>query len=187
MNTLEIEEILETKRLKLKGKEKLIHYLPVCLFLTVPLVDLFYLFETKINEDINGYQRVIDGFNLVWVSLVIALLVLIFKFLSLKFKVIESDIDFDKFKQAIALTVKELNWNIKSQNKEYVIATVNSGFFGYGERVTIIKFEKFILINSICDPQSKAAIFSQGGNEKNIWIFTRNVKSLSITAVTKNC
>ena len=177
MNDLKIDEILKTKRLHLKGKELINHYLPVCLFLTVPLADIYFLIESKLNKEIEVEQRIIDGFNLVWIFLVLAIVTFIIKYWSLKFKIIESTIDFSNFKRVINVTSKELNWSIITQNDEYIVASANSGFFGFGERVTIVKFEKFILINSICNPESRPAILSQGGNEKNIQTFTRNIKA----------
>ena len=51
-------------------------------------------------------------------------------------------------------------------------------FLNWGESITIIKTERGILINSICDPNAKTALFSFGWNRRNINTFINCLESV---------
>ena len=48
-----------------------------------------------------------------------------------------------------------------------------------GERITIIRDNNKILINSICDPDNRPSVSSWGQNRKNVNAFKKRIKNAS--------
>ena len=174
---INVSEIKQIKRLTPKKWELLKYYAPTLFIMTLPIMNFYYLAKHSLNDDPEKLQRTIDGFNIVWVFLGLAIFSFVIKYFALRFKSIKANITDEKFKVVIDKTIKELNWKAIKRNKSLLIAESNSSLIGYGERVTIIKDNNVILINSICNPDAQMSIFSFGGNEKNIWTVKRNIKT----------
>ena len=176
----EIESnIIKSNRLNLKGLELFWHYSPAIFFLILPITDLFLMIESKFKNDIEGFQRMIEGQELGWIFLIISILVFFYKWTNLRFKEINLIASDKSFNEAIRKTAQQLEWKIIKETSNFLIAKSHHNLGSWGEHITIIKQENNILINSICDPEERPAISSWGGNNKNIKCFIKNIKQFT--------
>ena len=81
----DIKEMTETERLKLKKWDVFWHYSPAIFFLIVPLVNLYFIIEARLNNNEVVLERIIDGLGLVWVFLSLSIIVFLYKNWTLKF------------------------------------------------------------------------------------------------------
>jgi len=174
---INLTEIKEHRRLKPKKWYFFWYYAPTWFFLFLPILNIYFLIRDSINNDTVKLERTINGLGIVWVFLVLAILTFIIKYFALRFKSIKADLTNEEYNSVIDKTIEQLNWEPIKRSQTHLVADSHSSLIGTGERVTIVKNNNEILINSICNPDSRAAIFSFGGNEKNIWTFKRNVKA----------
>jgi len=177
MKDINISEMLKNKRLKLNKIDVFLHYSPVFIILIVPIINLFYLISSIVKNDQIGYDRVINGIGLPIVFFFISIILFLLKYKNLKFRTIEIDIDNNEFNKALKLTINELKWQKLTKSKNYFLGLSESSLIGFGERVTIIKKDRLILINSIDNPNNILSNFSFGGNRKNLETFERNLKA----------
>ena len=172
----DLPKIIKTERMNLTRIDTFWHYSPAIFFLSVPLIDLYFIIESYINKNQVVYDRMINGLGIVWVFLALSIIGFIIKYRSLNFKKLDSNIDSKRFKNAIDLTAKELNWTIIKRNDNYLFAHSWNSFWNWGEQIIIIRNNNNILINSMCK-LSKPSYSSMGGNQKNIESFERNLKA----------
>jgi len=170
--------MIDTKRLQLKRFDLFSHYSSALFFLAIPVIDIYLIIKNKVNNNLEGYQRMIDGQNLAWFSLGIFFLLFFYKKNNLRFKELRGSFSIKAFNRAFRKTAQDLKWNIIEENEKYVIAKSNRSLGSWGEHITIIKTKNSIFINSICDPYSaKPAISSWGDNNQNMNDFLKNIKT----------
>ena len=177
MNKTEISEIIITKHLKLRKWSLIEHYFPVIILLSMPMIYLFLIIKSKIDNNSIAYDKVMSGINLPLIFLVVAIILLVIKHREFKFKTIDLKVSKNDFDKAVELTQTELNWIILEKNPKYVIAFSKNNFGGLGETIRIIKTHDLILINSIRNPYSGP--FS-GRNKENIESFKQNLTKASV-------
>ena len=63
-----------------------------------------------------------------------------------------------------------MNWKIKDHRGNVIVLDTRASYFDWqmGDRVTIIFDAEKILINSICDPATKASLLGAGRHRHNI-------------------
>lgn len=164
----------ETQRLKLKNWDNFWHYSPAIFFLTVPIINLCFIIEARITNNEIVLERIINGLGLIWVFLSLSLIGFLYKYWSLKFKVIDQKVESKHFINAIELTEKELDWRIIRHDENYLFAYSRNTGFSWGQQITIIKKGNKVFINSICK-LNQPSFF--GGNRKNVDTFKRNLKA----------
>ena len=172
----DIKIMIETKRLKLKKWDVFWHYSPAIYFLIVPIVNLYFIIENRLTNNKMAYERIIDGFELVWIFLLIAIIGFVYKYWNLRFIVLDQKVESKHFKNAIDLTEKELGWRIIRREDNYLFAYSCNNLWSSGEQITIIKTGNKVLINSICK-SNQPSFF--GGNHTNVETFKRNLKAIT--------
>jgi hypothetical protein len=181
----EIKRMIKSKRLILSWDEYFLHYLPAIGILVVPILNIYYLATSFFNNDKEGFQRVVDGIGLPIVLLIISSIIFILKYKSLWFKTFDVNNENDRFIQALEQTIKELEWEKVGRQKNYFLGLSESSLIGFGEKITILKADGLIMINSIDNPNNILSNFSFGGNRKNIETFERNLKASVQHCITK--
>ena len=174
-----ISEMINSKRLKLGYWDKISHYWIVILML---IGAGFFLLEAT-KSYLNKLEPVIHSseklFNIGFCFLVIAILFSSIQFRRLTFKKVIINFTESQYQHALAVTCKEIGWTVMDKSNLYVSAFHETHtYFNWGELITIIKIDNGILINSICDPSAKMALFSFGWNRKNRNAFIRNLESI---------
>ncbi len=179
MTSKEIEQVFETKRLKLSWSETLSHYSIVAFLLFASFLFLPDLYRFYITKTYAGFR---NGSELLSVSIPWFLLAIIFYFIQkkrLQFHEIEIFQTVDDFNEAINRTAAELNWKIEKHNQHFIKAFRPWNWTGsWGEMITIFRNDKKILINSICDPNSYSSVISYGWNKRNIISFISNMSDI---------
>jgi hypothetical protein len=81
----------------------------------------------------------------------------------------------------IELTGEELKWRPHYIDDQAVVAKTSPEFWSgsWGEQITILFDNGEILVNSICDPDSRSSVFSNGRNTENINLLVERVKAAS--------
>ncbi|WP_231372730.1 hypothetical protein [Aureivirga sp. CE67] len=108
---------------------------------------------------------------------ILSFVIFVSKLYFLTFKKINTALDEKEFKEIVNETKSKLEWKIRSQSKNKVIAESNSSsFFESREIVTIIRKPNYILINSRTTPDNPKIISSYGGNWNNVATFKNEMK-----------
>jgi len=69
-----------------------------------------------------------------------------------------------------------MEWFITNNNQNVIVAHRPSNWTGsWGEQITIVKLDGYLLLNSICDPEKPASITSFGWNKRNLKSFVNNL------------
>lgn len=169
----------ETNRLKLSTWQLLSHYAIVFAFLLISILNLCSVLEIEITGTYTGVRSTQEHLiaGLPW--LIPAIVFGIIQFKKLNFKCLEASISTDEFKSIALKAGKEMKWSFIKLTNDYAIARTGFNWASWGERITIIRGENEILINSICDPDNRSSVSSWGQNRKNINAFKRRIKILS--------
>ena len=133
-------------------------------------MSLFFILQMSFAESYTGVRSMSDFIRLGTIGLILILIFGIWQYSKLKFKVVEISMSEYDLNQILKECSRQLEWNIVS-NQNNVIIFTRSNFSLWGERITIVKFENKILINSICDPSAMLAITSLGRNSENVRVF----------------
>lgn len=179
MNRDWIENMKETKRLKLSFWQTVSHYFIVVFFLLIPIFTLISVFEIYVTKTYDGVRSTGEllRFSLPWILPAIAFLFI--QRYRLRFKKILIDYTDEEFKEAVQRTSKELEWTIDKNNKTYLRANRPWNWTGsWGEMITIIRLKDGLLTNSICDPDKWTSVVSYGWNRKNIRTFLKNLNEV---------
>lgn len=171
-----IKIMKETKRLKLSNWQLFTHYSIVSFFLLIVILNLCSVLEIEISETYTGVRSTQEHLiaGLPW--LIPAIVFGIVQFRRLNFKRLEAKISSEEFKSIALKAGKEMKWSFINLTNDYAIATTGFNYASWGERITIIRGENEILINSICDPTNHPSVSSWGQNRKNINAFKRRIK-----------
>lgn len=134
----------------------------------LPLIFIGYGVYQKIQYE---YLPIIkqNEISFILVPVVIAALFFYIQKNRLKFVEIKTTKDKSEIDKIIKNTAKKLKWNIVFENPKAIIFKTNPSVLSgsWGEKITILKDNKTVLVNSICDPDAKSSITSNGRNRQN--------------------
>lgn len=167
MTDQQIDQSIETNKLKLTNWEKLTHYGLVGYFFLVPTIALFLCFVDLVNGTTKRLNS--EMFLLVIVPFIFGLLFYRLQRNRLKFKIVETSLTRDELDEIIHQVSTELKWTILTTNKRIIEAKTFPSFFSgsWGEQITILFDNKRVLVNSICDLDKQSSVVSMGRNKKN--------------------
>ncbi len=169
----------ETKRLKLSFWQLVSHYAIVVLILIPPIITIKSLFEIYVTKTYDGIRSAQELLETSIPFVIIAFISFFIQQRRLRLKKIVIEYSEEEFKQAIERTVKELEWNNIKNNLSYFRANRAWNWTGsWGEMITIIKEKDGLLVNSICDPDSRPSFASFGWNRKNIKTILKNLSEI---------
>jgi hypothetical protein len=175
MNSTSIKKMNKTKTLLLSKWQLFWHYFLGLIPLSLGIMNLYWLIEILNLENYDGIrtEKEIMTSIVVWFSL--ALLVLIIKKRRLNFERIDISLDETEFKQKMLEIAEKENWNLTNNTKSFA-KFYNGSWWTWGLKMTILRFENYLLVNSICDPDSKSCISVFNENERNIKRLKKNLK-----------
>jgi hypothetical protein len=166
-------------RLSLTPWEMFSHFIPVLFAFFAGMLPLWWVFEIKFLNSYDGVRSAEDLFTISWPWLVFGSILMVIQWRRLKMRKIQIDFKDKELNEAISRTAQELNWHIQTNNQRVIVASRSSNWTGsWGERVTIVKLNDGLLLNSICDPDQPASIASFGWNKRNIDIFLKNLNDV---------
>ena len=176
-----IEIMKRTGRLKLSFWANLTHYM-VVLFLFLPLIfvlfDLYKYFVTNSYSGVRTLQEMLQfSIPFAFIGIIFAVI----QYLRLRFKIIETNISKDRLFEIIDKTADELGWIKLIKDKDLIVFKTNPKWWtgSWGEQITILIDSDRILVNSICDPDSRASVVSAGRNKRHTQRLIENVKNAS--------
>jgi hypothetical protein len=175
MNSTSIKKIKETKILPLSKWKLFWHYFLGLIPLSLGIMDLFWLIEMRNSENYNGIRtkNEIITSTIVWFSL--ALLVLIIKKRRLNFERINIKLSETEFKQNMLKIAENEKWNLTKNTKKFAVF-YHGSWWTWGLKMTILKFENYLLVNSICDTDERPCFSIFNENERNIKKLKKNLK-----------
>lgn len=158
--------------LKLTLRQKVTHYMIVIYFLfiliTISSLKIYNLiFDSEPMRVSND-----DLLSILLASVSFSILFYLIQKYRLRYKEVLIHFTEDQFQEAIRRTELEFNWKIQKNSHSFFRALVPTN--GFGEWYLMLSIKKYkdrILINSICDPTSKANAFSYRANFRIINTF----------------
>lgn len=144
----------ETKRLKLSKWQLFWHYSIVPFILLIPIMNLYYVFQIEVTGAYSGVRSTQEHLRAGLPWLIPAILFAIIQYRRLNFKRLGASLTSEEFKSILKQAGEEMNWSFINLTKDYAIAITGFNWLSWGERITIIRTENEILINSICDPDN---------------------------------
>lgn len=178
MTTKIIRKIDETRKLQLTSGQKFWHYLPSIGLLAVGLLSFYWFLESIFDENYSGVRtgNQILGSTIFWTSF--AILVFVIKKRRLCFRQIDVSLSENEFKEKMQLIAEKENWTLSNNNKKFAIF-YNWPMWTWGLKMTVLRFENYVLANSICDVDSRSTISIFNENERNIRKLEKNLKKTS--------
>ncbi len=154
------------------------HYFLSILPFSLGIYGLYRLFEIRNTENYNGIRTEKEMFisALIWISL--AIIVFIIKKRRLNFVRIDISLNELEFKDKMLEIAEKENWRLTNNTKKFAKFSNGSGWT-WGLNMTILRFENYLLVNSICDPEMRSCISIFNENERNINRLKRNLKKAS--------
>jgi hypothetical protein len=173
--------MVEQKRVKLTIRQALTHYSIVWFFLVIPGVIIYDLIKVYITNTFTEDRSPIELIKTIICYIVIAIFLYFIQWRRLRFSIYKIPHSEDNFEEAFKMTVKELDWKVAINQRNYKQATTPSSILtgSWGERITIINDGNRFLINSICDPDKRPSVSSFGWNKKNVRTFLETLKSVT--------
>ncbi len=167
MTNEQIKYSLATQELKLSFWEKTSHYLLVIYMLITPILYGFLYIKDYIEGVTHEFR-----FGEILIIVITSLIgIFIYKIQRnrLKFKVVNTMLSKETIVEVIEKVAKKLEWYPQFIDDKVFIAITHPKFRSgsWGEQITILFDNNRLLVNSICDPNKNAAIFSMGRNKKN--------------------
>ncbi len=166
----------DTNRLKLSNWQLFWHYSIVPFILIVPIMNLYSVFQIEVTGTYTGVRSTEEHLIVGLPWLIPAIIFAIIQYRRLNFKRLNARLTSEEFKSIAEQAGQEMNWHFMNLTKDYVIAITGFNWVSWGERITIIRKENEILINSICDPDNRPSVSSWGQNRKNINAFRKRIK-----------
>ena len=170
--TIHINDDIRT--VKLVGAQKFWHFFPAI----IPFcIGLFYLswYFLKVNDGILTTKEILTP-TIVWTSL--AALIFVFKKRRLRFKKIKISLSETEFKEKMQRIGQEENWTLSNNSKKLAVF-LNGSKWTFGLKMTVLRFENYLLVNSMCDLDSRPSVSIFNENERNIKKLERNLKEAS--------
>jgi len=175
MDSTSIEKIDKTKILPLSKWHFFLHYFVSFIPLILGLMNTYWLVERWNTENYIGSRTEEDIISsiLVWFS--IAILSFVVKRRRLNFKRIDISLNGTEFKRKMSEIAELENWTLTNENtKSSIFNNTNSGW-NWGLKMTVLRFNNYLLVNSVCDYEYKPSI-SIFGNERNIKRLKKHLK-----------
>jgi hypothetical protein len=174
-----IKKSLETGELHLTFWQKEGHFGIVFYLLIIPAFFLFFFIND--TNSTNFDERKVEIPMIAFISCGISLLTYRHQRKMLKFIPIDTKLNREELKKIIEEVGEQLEWKPHFMDDQVFIAKTFPGFWSgsRGEQITIIFDNGRILINSICDPDNRGSLFSNGRNRKNINSLVELVKAAS--------
>lgn len=167
----------ETNRLKLTKKQMFWHYSSVLFILIIPIMNLYSIFEIEVTNTYTGVRTTQDHLRAGLPWFVPALLFGLIQYRRLNFQKLKAKLSGEEFKLLAIEAGKEMNWNFTELTNDYAIAITGFNWVSWGERITLIRKNDEILVNSICDPDNRPSVTSWGQNRKNINAIKKRIKT----------
>lgn len=169
----------ETNRLKLSNWQLFWHYSIVPFILIIPITNLYFVFQIEVTGTYTGVMSTQEHLNIGLPWLIPSIILAIIQYRRLNFKRLNRRLKPEEFKSIAEEAGKEMNWTFMKLTKDYAIAITGFNWASWGERITIIRKENEVLINSICDPDNRPSVSSWGQNRKNINAFKKRMNTIT--------
>jgi hypothetical protein len=177
MDRESIKLMKKTTKLQLSKWQKIDHFYIVFFLLIIPGMGLFSLFEIFITKTYNGVRTADEIFRTTWPWIIPSIAFYFFQDWRLKFRKVNIEYSKEDFQDAVEKTAKEFDWQIEINNSKIFRAYRPGNWsLSWGEMITIVKDKDRLLLNSICDLNTRASVVSFGWNRKNIDTFLSNLK-----------
>jgi len=164
----------KTKTLLLSKWQMFWHYFLGLIPLSLGIMGLYWLIEIQNSANYIGIrtEKEIITSIIIWFSL--ALLIFVIKKRRLNFVRIDISLNESEFKDKMMEISEKENWCLTNNTKKFAKFSNGSGWT-WGLNMTILRFENYLLVNSICDPNSIACISVFNENERNIHRLKKNL------------
>lgn len=178
MTSTSIKKMDKTKTLLLTKWQLFWHYFVGFIPLSIGIINFYWLIELQNSENHNivRTEKEIIIAIIVWLSL--ALLVFVIKKRRLNFKRIDISLSETQFRAKMLEIAEIESWNLTKNTKKYA-KFCNGSKWTWGLKITVLRFENYLLVNSVCDPDSKSCISVFNENERNIKRLKKNLKKTS--------
>jgi len=181
MNDTEIQKMKDTGYVQLARWQYFWHYSIVYLLIAASIAAVIGtrdVYQPSLLDKYNLTKKEpgMDLFLFRYVWLVIALIFYYIQTKRLKFKIINVAVSRDIFNEAAQKTAVEINWKIIKKTGDLIIAKTGVSLGSWGERITIIRDDERILMNSICDPDKWPSVLSFGKNRENRKTFEQVIR-----------
>jgi hypothetical protein len=168
----------KTKKLLLSKWQLFWHYFLGLIPLSVGIMNIYWLIETQNSGNYSGIRTEKEIITSIAIWFVLALLVFIIKKRRLNFVRIDISLNETEFKEKLLAIAEKENWNLTNNTKNFAKFYNGSGWT-WGLKMTILRFENYLLVNSICDPEMKTCISIFNENERNTKQLIKNLKKAS--------
>jgi len=151
------------------------HYFLGFIPLSVGIMNLYWLIEIQYSENYSGIRTEMEIITSIMIWFSLALIVFIIKKRRLNFVRIDISLNETEFKEKMLEIAEKENWNLTNNTKKFAKFYNGSGWT-WGLTMTILRFENYLLVNSICDPEMRSCISIFNENERNIKRLKKNIK-----------
>jgi len=172
----QIQKMKETGILTLTKGQTFWHYSIIPFLLIVPVMTTIDVFKYYVTHTYNSVTPIDELLKTGYIWILPALIFYFIQKRRLKFIIINVSVDKDSFHKAVEQTAKELEWSIKKNTSDTLVAKSGFSWRSWGELITIIWDKDKILFNSICDPDNRPSVSSFGMNKVNRKIFEQFVR-----------
>ncbi len=162
-----INQMNKAKILKLSRTQLFWHYFLALLFFAIALLSLYHFLIIKNTENYKGIRTENEIFSCFIMFFSIAVLVFLINKRRLEFTQIDISLNEIEFKEKMLEIAEIENWTITNNTNQFAVFS-NGSLWTWGLRMTILRSEKYLLVNSICNPDSKPCISIFNENERNI-------------------
>lgn len=167
MKSISINQFTKHKSLKLSRSQLFWHYFFVILSFSVSLMSFYHFIVIKNTENYKGIRTENEMFGCFIAFFIFSVFLFLINKRRLEFTQIDIYLNEAEFKKKIIEIAEIENWNIINNTKEFAVFS-NGSLWTWGLRMTILRSEKYLLVNSICDPDYKPCISIFNENELNI-------------------
>lgn len=159
--------------------ETLSYYTPVLFIFFVGLLPFWFIIELKFLDSYDGVRSAKDMFNISWPLLLLGSFIAAMRWFSLKMRKIKIDYSDKDFNEALNRTIRQLNWHVRNNNQQvFVACRYSDRTERWGERITILKLNDGLMLNSIGNPDVYSSFSSFGWNKKNLETFLKNLEDV---------
>jgi len=184
MNDPAIQKMKDTGYVQLGKRQYFWHYLVVYILIAASIAAVIGtrdVYQSSVLDKYNLSKKEpgMELFIFRYGWLVLALIFYYIQTKRLRFKIIKAGVSRDIFNEAVHKTAGELEWKIIKSTGDLVIAKTSVNWRSWGERITIIRDDERIFINSICDPDKWPSVISLGRNRENRKTFEQFIRDLN--------
>jgi len=162
------DKSIKTHELQLVGFwPSLSHFGLVGFLMFMPAMVLFFHLLDYFQNNPTSFQ---DGeLSIIIIPPILAIVVYLIQKRRLRFRIIQTKLNHIQLKKILINVAEELEWEFISSAKEAYVAKTNPSFFSgsWGEQITILFYQDYVFVNSICDPKKRPSVVSWGRNRKN--------------------